>query len=120
MLAANARVCLDRSGILQVKNGFNPSVLHSTGELIAVFWFTMSTTPRVSKRLTAGEMNSSFKQALEIPRAFLLYVFSLLLLALIHCVQRLTNYQVVIGNKVDVEENKRMISSKRAMTFSQS
>lgn len=25
--------------------------------------------------------------------------------------------QVVIGNKVDVEENKRMISSKRAMTF---
>lgn len=28
--------------------------------------------------------------------------------------------QVVIGNKVDVEENKRMISSKRAMTFSQS
>lgn len=39
-------------------------------------WFTTSTTPRVSKRLTAGEMNSSFKQALEIPRAFLLYVFS--------------------------------------------
>lgn len=29
-------------------------------------------------------------------------------------------FQVVIGNKVDVEENKRMISSKRAMTFSQS
>jgi Ras-related protein Rab-7A len=26
----------------------------------------------------------------------------------------------VIGNKVDVEENKRMISSKRAMTFCQS
>ena len=25
--------------------------------------------------------------------------------------------QVVIGNKIDVEENKRMISSKRAMTF---
>ncbi|KAJ5496756.1 hypothetical protein N7463_008743 [Penicillium fimorum] len=28
--------------------------------------------------------------------------------------------QVVIGNKVDVEESKRMISSKRAMTFCQS
>lgn len=28
--------------------------------------------------------------------------------------------QVVIGNKIDVEENKRMISSKRAMTFCQS
>ncbi|GAM34368.1 Rab small monomeric GTPase [Talaromyces pinophilus] len=27
---------------------------------------------------------------------------------------------VVIGNKIDVEENKRMISSKRAMTFCQS
>lgn len=26
----------------------------------------------------------------------------------------------MVGNKVDVEENKRMISSKRAMTFSQS
>ena len=25
--------------------------------------------------------------------------------------------QVVLGNKIDVEENKRMISSKRAMTF---
>lgn len=25
--------------------------------------------------------------------------------------------KVVLGNKVDVEENKRMISSKRAMTF---
>lgn len=31
-----------------------------------------------------------------------------------------TPIQVVIGNKVDVEENKRMISSKRAMGFSQS
>ena len=47
-------------------------------------------------------------------------MFSLLLLVLIYGLQRLTNYQVVIGNKVDVEENKRMISSKRAMTFSQS
>ena len=28
--------------------------------------------------------------------------------------------QVVLGNKIDVEENKRMISSKRAMTFCQS
>lgn len=28
--------------------------------------------------------------------------------------------QVVIGNKIDVEESKRMISSKRAMTFCQS
>lgn len=28
--------------------------------------------------------------------------------------------QVVIGNKIDVEENKRMIASKRAMTFCQS
>jgi Ras-related protein Rab-7A len=27
---------------------------------------------------------------------------------------------VVIGNKIDVEESKRMISSKRAMTFCQS
>ena len=25
--------------------------------------------------------------------------------------------KVVLGNKIDVEENKRMISSKRAMTF---
>lgn len=30
------------------------------------------------------------------------------------------NTQVVLGNKIDVEENKRMISSKRAMTFCQS
>jgi Ras-related protein Rab-7A len=28
--------------------------------------------------------------------------------------------QVVVGNKIDAEENKRMISSKRAMTFCQS
>jgi len=28
--------------------------------------------------------------------------------------------QVVLGNKIDVEENKRMISSKRATTFCQS
>lgn len=28
--------------------------------------------------------------------------------------------QVVIGNKIDTEESKRMISSKRAMTFCQS
>jgi hypothetical protein len=28
--------------------------------------------------------------------------------------------KVVIGNKIDVEESKRMISSKRAMTFCQS
>lgn len=28
--------------------------------------------------------------------------------------------KVVLGNKIDVEENKRMISSKRAMTFCQS
>lgn len=28
--------------------------------------------------------------------------------------------QVVLGNKIDVEENKRMISNKRAMTFCQS
>ena len=28
--------------------------------------------------------------------------------------------QVVLGNKIDLEENKRMISSKRAMTFCQS
>ena len=28
--------------------------------------------------------------------------------------------QVVLGNKIDVKENKRMISSKRAMTFCQS
>ena len=28
--------------------------------------------------------------------------------------------KVVLGNKVDVEENKRMISPKRAMTFCQS
>jgi Ras-related protein Rab-7A len=27
---------------------------------------------------------------------------------------------VVIGNKIDMEENKRMITSKRAMTFCQS
>ena len=27
---------------------------------------------------------------------------------------------VVLGNKIDVEENRRMISSKRAMTFCQS
>ena len=27
---------------------------------------------------------------------------------------------MVLGNKIDVEENKRMISSKRAMTFCQS
>lgn len=33
---------------------------------------------------------------------------------------RLTQKQVVLGNKIDVEENKRMISSKRAMTFCQS
>jgi len=32
----------------------------------------------------------------------------------------LTWGQVVLGNKIDVEENKRMISSKRAMTFCQS
>lgn len=32
----------------------------------------------------------------------------------------ITISQVVIGNKIDVEENKRMISSKRAMTFCQS
>ncbi|GFF40930.1 alpha-galactosidase, putative [Aspergillus udagawae] len=32
----------------------------------------------------------------------------------------LTSLQVVIGNKIDVEESKRMISSKRAMTFCQS
>lgn len=31
----------------------------------------------------------------------------------------LTWGQVVLGNKIDVEENKRMISSKRAMTFCQ-
>lgn len=31
-----------------------------------------------------------------------------------------TILQVVIGNKIDVEESKRMISSKRAMTFCQS
>lgn len=28
--------------------------------------------------------------------------------------------QVVLGNKIDVEENKRMITSKRAITFCQS
>lgn len=28
--------------------------------------------------------------------------------------------KVVIGNKIDVDESKRMISSKRAMTFCQS
>jgi hypothetical protein len=33
---------------------------------------------------------------------------------------RLTQEQVVLGNKIDVEESKRMISSKRAMTFCQS
>jgi hypothetical protein len=33
---------------------------------------------------------------------------------------RANHVQVVIGNKIDVEENKRMISSKRAMTFCQS
>lgn len=32
----------------------------------------------------------------------------------------LMDMQVVIGNKIDVEENKRMISGKRAMTFCQS
>lgn len=32
----------------------------------------------------------------------------------------LKSFKVVIGNKIDVEENKRMISSKRAMTFCQS
>ena len=32
----------------------------------------------------------------------------------------LTAVKVVIGNKIDVEENKRVISSKRAMTFCQS
>lgn len=32
----------------------------------------------------------------------------------------LIKQQVVLGNKIDVEENKRMISSKRAMTFCQS
>jgi Ras-related protein Rab-7A len=30
------------------------------------------------------------------------------------------NVKVVLGNKIDVEENKRMISSKKAMTFCQS
>ena len=29
-------------------------------------------------------------------------------------------FKVVLGNKIDVEENKRMVSSKRAMTFCQS
>lgn len=29
----------------------------------------------------------------------------------------LTKHKVVLGNKIDVEENKRMISAKRAMTF---
>ncbi len=33
---------------------------------------------------------------------------------------RLTQEQVVLGNKIDVEDSKRMISSKRAMTFCQS
>lgn len=28
-----------------------------------------------------------------------------------------TEHKVVLGNKIDVEENKRMISAKRAMTF---
>ena len=32
----------------------------------------------------------------------------------------LIQIKVVLGNKIDVEENKRMISSKRAMTFCQS
>ena len=32
----------------------------------------------------------------------------------------LTEEKVVLGNKIDVEENKRMISSKRAMAFCQS
>ena len=32
---------------------------------------------------------------------------------------RLTEAQVVLGNKIDMEESKRMISSKRAMTFCQ-
>lgn len=31
-----------------------------------------------------------------------------------------TGWQVVIGNKIDAEESRRMISSKRAMTFCQS
>jgi Ras-related protein Rab-7A len=32
----------------------------------------------------------------------------------------LMGFQVVLGNKIDVEENKRMVSSKRATTFCQS
>lgn len=31
----------NRSGILQVKNGFNLSVLHFIGEPTAAFWYTM-------------------------------------------------------------------------------
>ena len=34
--------------------------------------------------------------------------------------EKLIKLQVVLGNKIDMEENKRMISSKRAMTFCQS
>jgi len=60
-------------------------------------------------------MNSLSRQALEIRKVSLLYV---VLGTLVVC--SYLRLQVVIGNKVDVEENKRMISSKRAMTFSQS
>jgi Ras-related protein Rab-7A len=35
-------------------------------------------------------------------------------------IRMVNRMQVVIGNKIDVEESKRMISSKRAMTFCQS
>jgi Ras-related protein Rab-7A len=38
----------------------------------------------------------------------------------VHVYCSLRKRQVVIGNKIDVEESKRMISSKRAMTFCQS
>ena len=49
-------------------------------------------------------------------------MFVLLLLSGSFVSRSCANYdiQVVIGNKIDVEENKRMISSKRAMTFCQS
>lgn len=60
-------------------------------------------------------MNSLSRLALEIQRVSLLYVVRSAWSS-----AATDNFQVVIGNKVDVEENKRMISSKRAMTFCQS
>lgn len=62
-------------------------------------------------------MSSSYKLAQETPKTSLL---SVILPRISNILRLLTYPQVVIGNKIDVEENKRMISNKRAMTFCQS